>query len=129
MRNFEYTVIVSFEKGGVKQLKVTAVGLCPQLAVSTTRIDFGTLSIGQSITNTIKLQNQTSLPLEVQGPKAPFLRATPSSLKLESGDSQELIINYRPRNAGPISSHSYFEISGGFKIELFLSGSTVFSLN
>lgn len=46
MRNFEYTVIVSFEKGGVKQLKVTAVGLCPQLAVSTTRIDFGTLSIG-----------------------------------------------------------------------------------
>ena len=125
-RVFEYTVLLTFSKGATRSLRVSALGLVPKLAVSSTRIDFGDTLVGAEETRGLRLLNHSPLPLQVDGPSAPFLRCRPSAVALPPGGSAEVSFAFRPRNAGPLAARGILAVSGGFRIELSFLGSSSF---
>jgi hypothetical protein len=70
----------------------------PNLVLSTTRIDFGVLAIGQSASETLTFQNNGQAALTISGVSvpAPFTTSFINPLTLSAGSSTTIIVTFTP---------------------------------
>lgn len=116
---FSQTVTVTSDTGVSKSVTLTGVGVAPIMRnLSIDTIDFGTITVGQSLKKTITLYNDGDGQMDIKKlgtlPKGYSFANTPSSIP--DGGKASLDINFSPTDAGPFAGSFTVETDGGNQV-------------
>lgn len=113
--DFSQVLTVSTDTGVTKQLLLKGKGVAPILRVLPISLDFGTVSVGSSVTKTVTLYNDGDGNLDITSlgslPSGYSFASTPTTIL--PGQNTNLAIKFAPNDTGIISGSLTLSTDGG----------------